>query len=522
MRRLSALIAFVLLTCGPASVRPGIAQQARLGTVSFPNSGSAEAQEPFLRGLALLHSFEFADARSAFGEAREIDPDFALAYWGEAMAWNYPLWYTQFRDEALEALAGFAPTPAERLARAPTEREGLWMAAIDALYGEGPKHTRDDRYERAMAEIHRRYPDDPEAAAFHALAILGTAHEGRDHGKYMRAGAIASEIRVSHPNHPGAAHYVIHSFDDPEHAMLGLSAARAYSRIAPDAAHAQHMTTHIFLALGMWDDVVRANERADAVSDARASRDGRPANSCGHYNEWLLYGYLMQEREDAAFTLLRECGEQAAENAERVPSFLDMRSRYLLDTREWDGGAVELPVDVADSPRAALTDAYIRGFAAARLGDAEETRRWLGRYREFRPAVEATMAAEGMTEEAYVRRPHILELHLQGLLEEVQGNRLGAIAHFADAARIEESLPHAFGPPVIEKPSHELLGEALLGEDSPTTAAEAFAIAVARAPGRVPALRGLVRAADAAGDEELAAWGRAELRGEGAETSGDR
>lgn len=420
------------------------------------------------------------------------------------MAWNYPLWYRQYRDEALEVLGRFGSGPAERQARARTERERLWVAAVETLFGEGDKQTRDDRYERAMAGIRDRYPDDPEAAAFHALAILGTAHQGRDHRKYMRAGAIASAVFDAHPDHPGAAHYVIHSFDDPEHAVLGLDAARAYARIAPDAAHAQHMTTHIFLALGMWEDVVRSNEQADAVSDARAATDGRTPSSCGHYNEWLLYGYLMQERAEDAFELLRACGAQTSREGSRVGSFVEMRSRYLLDTEDWDGGALDLAVDLGDDPGVRLSDAYIRAFAGARTGDADAARRWSLVFRELRPAAEAALAGRGMTEEAYVQRPAILELHLDGLLADLRGDRSGALARFDQAARIEAELPHAYGPPVIEKPSHELLGEALLADGSHERAVVAFETALDRAPGRTPAVHLLERAADGVGESRAA------------------
>lgn len=509
MSRLVSLAALSLVA-GLGASSPARGQESSLGSVSFPNSGAQEAQDSFHRGLALLHSFEFGDARGAFREAQEIDPKFAMAYWGEAMAWNYPLWFTQYREEALQALRRFAPTPEERQARTPTERERLWMAAVEELYGEGDKQTRDDRYEAAMARIHRRYPTDPEAASFHALAILGSAHQGRDHRKYMRAGTIALQVLAAHPKHPGAAHYVIHSFDDPDHAVLGLEAARTYSAIAPEAAHAQHMTTHIFLALGMWDDVVRANERADAVSDARSAARGGGGSSCGHYNEWLLYGYLMQERQEKAMSLLRECGEESASDAGRISSFADMRSRYLLDTERWSGGALDIPVDLSDSPGASLTDAFIRGLAAARTGDAEGVQTWLDRLRELRPAVEADMAAEGLTEATYVQRPAILELQLQGLLREAERKSADAVAYYSEAARLEESLPHAYGPPVIEKSSHELLGEVLLPGDA-TTAARALRMAVERAPGRIPTLRRLQSAALGAGDEDLAAWAGSEL-----------
>jgi tetratricopeptide (TPR) repeat protein len=490
-----------------------MAQEGQFGTVHFPNSGAPEAQEPFLRGVALLHSFEYLAARAAFREAQDADPGFALAYWGEAMAWNYPLWYQQFRDEALEALGRLAPSPEDRQALAPTEQERMWLAAVEILYGAGEKDERDDRYERAMADMHRAYPDDPEVASFHSLAILGTAHEGREHRTYMKAGAIASELLAIHPDHPGAAHYTIHSFDDPAHASLGLKAALAYAEIAPDAAHAQHMTTHIFLALGMWDLVVRANERADAVSDRDREADGREPRSCGHYNEWLEYGYLMQGRYEHARGLLEACGAQviAAGSGSRS-SFADMRSRYVLDSGDWDSGVMSIEVDFSESDGAALTDAFLHGYVAAQLGDVHGTAKALRELQRLRPGVESWMAERGFTEEMYVRRPGILELQLKGMLDWVKENYAGAIALFGEAAAIEATLPHAFGPPVIEKLSHELLGEALLERNSATTAARAFAEAVARAPGRVPALEGLKKAATAASDLELAAWAEAELQ----------
>ena len=507
-RLISFLFVFAILLA-----RPGTAQERLFGTVDFPNSGAPEAQEPFLKGLALLHSFEYPAAREAFRAAQDADPDFALAYWGEAMAWNYPLWYQQFRDEALETLARLAPSPGDRQTKAPTERERMWLAAVESLYGEGEKDARDDRYELAMADLHRAYPEDPEAAAFHALAILGTAHEGREHRTYMKAGAIASGVFANYPDHPGAAHYTIHSFDDPAHASLGLKAALAYSEIAPDAAHAQHMTSHIFLALGMWDAVVRANERADAVSDRDAEANGREARSCGHYNEWLEYGYLMQGRDDRALALLEACGAQVTVGAGgSLSSYADMRSRYVLDSGDWTGDVMSIEVDFSENDGAALTDTFLQGYVAAQLGDLRGIRRALQELRRLRPAVEAGMAERGFTEEMYVRRPQILELQLEGMLAWVEENYTDAIATLGEAALIEAALPHAFGPPVIEKPSHELLGEALLERNSDTTAAQAFAEAVARAPGRVPGLEGLRKAAIAASDPALAAWAEAELR----------
>src|SRR5207247_4887324 len=229
------------------------------------SSGSPSAQSAFLRALAQLHNFEYDSAADLFKQAQQVDPRFAMAYWGEAMTYNHPVWADQDRDTAVKALERLGQTPEVRIAKAATEREKDYMRAVEILYGDGDKVSRDFAYADAMAALHRKFPDDVDAAAFHALALLGTAHEGRDFAIYMQSAAILEPLFPSHPNHPGIAHYLIHSYDDPVHAPLGLRAARAYSKIAPSAGHAQHMCSHIFVAMGMWEDVVTANEAAIRV-----------------------------------------------------------------------------------------------------------------------------------------------------------------------------------------------------------------------------------------------------------------
>lgn len=238
-----------------------------LGTVNFPASGSPEAQPHFEAGLLLLHNFEYEDAAARFRRAREIDPDFAMAYWGEAQTFNHPIWMEQDREAALAVLAAFAPTPRERLARVPTPRERDWLETVEVLYGEGPKEERDFRYRDAMRRLAEKYPEDEDARAFYALSLLGTAHGGRDFTIYMKAAAVAQPVLEENPMHPGAAHYVIHAFDDPIHAPLGLPAARAYSGIAPDAGHAQHMTSHIFVAMAPDEAAYFVQMKARAVID---------------------------------------------------------------------------------------------------------------------------------------------------------------------------------------------------------------------------------------------------------------
>lgn len=499
--RLSALPFVLIAVC---LVRPSeaTAQDLRLGEVEFTNSGAPEAQAAFERGLLLLHSFEYSDAADAFREAQEADLDFAMAYWGEAMTYNHPVWMRQDREAALEALGRFATTPEQRAVKAGpgaggTEREAAYMRAVDALYGAGDKEARDVAYLEAMAALHEAHPDDVDAAAFHALALLGTAHEGRDFSIYMRSAGILEQVVDRHPNHPGVAHYLIHSYDDPIHAPLGIRAARAYSEIAPDAAHAQHMTSHIFVALGMWDDVVEANENSMRVVDAqRAARD-LPPGACGHYNFWLEYGYLQQGRPDEARRLLRECYDRVLESVgsdvpdpdnSPIGSFAGMATRYVIDTG--DAAPLDWPLDLEGAPYAGFRLAFARGWVAARQNDVAALEAARADFRERKAVVDAASTAEA----GVPTRAEVLELELEALHRSVTGDADAAVEVARQAAEAEAAMPLEFGPPYVDKPTYELLGELLLAAGRSVEADEAFRVALSRTPGRAAALAGLARA----------------------------
>src|SRR5579872_4250903 len=214
-----------------------------LGTISFPTSGAAAAQASFIEGVKDLHSFEFDEAAEAFHKAQQIDPAFALAYWGEAMSYNHPLWAQQDQPAAKKALERLAPTLDGRLSKAPAEKEKAYLEAVNQLfYAPGDKLARDNAYSDAMAHMYERWPSDHEVSIFYALSLLGTV---RPQDKGFRRQALAASIAIKvfqdNPQHPGAAHFIIHAFDDPDHAILALPAARAYAKIAPSAAHALHM-----------------------------------------------------------------------------------------------------------------------------------------------------------------------------------------------------------------------------------------------------------------------------------------
>ncbi|HEY1911130.1 MAG TPA: hypothetical protein VGG73_09415, partial [Vicinamibacterales bacterium] len=275
-----------------------------LGHISFPTSGPAAAQTSFVRGVLLLHSFEYDGAIEAFRQAQQAAPGFAMAFWGEALAYNQPLWYNENLDKARAALNRLAPSRAARQAKAPTAREKTYLDAVEQLYGDGNKKARDRAYSDAMALIHRQYPEDDEASVLYALSLLATIPSGdRNTNISLQAGNIALAVLKHNPEHPGAAHYALHAFDDGEHAAMGLQAARTYARFAPASSHARHMPSHVFLPLGMWDEAVAADESAFAASVALAKQKGLSASQYDfHSLSWLQYEYLQQGR----FTKARE------------------------------------------------------------------------------------------------------------------------------------------------------------------------------------------------------------------------
>jgi tetratricopeptide (TPR) repeat protein len=226
---------FAIAAAWMAAAATAGAQTGALGRTEFPTSGSPAAQEHFLRGALLLHSFEYPDAAEEFRKAQALEPGFAMAYWGEAMTYNHPLWMEQDRDEARKTLQKLAPTPAARLAKAPTPRERMYLEAVEALYGEGERDARDRAYAEAMRRLHEAFPEDLDAEALYALSLLGTTEGKRDFAVYMKAAALVEDVFAKNREHPGAAHYLIHCYDDPIHAPLGMRAARVYAGIAPAA-----------------------------------------------------------------------------------------------------------------------------------------------------------------------------------------------------------------------------------------------------------------------------------------------
>jgi hypothetical protein len=488
MKRLAFLLA-LMAAAAPAQHQHDTAAPA----VAGPSHASAYAE-----GLYLLHNFEYDRAAEAFRRAQAADPGNVMAYWGEAMTHNHPLWAYQDRDKALAVLARLGPSPEARAAKARNRREAAWLAAVEALYGSGDKLARDRAYHSEMMALLEADPADIEARSFAALATLGLANTGRDIPTYMRAAALLEEGFPTHPDHPGVLHYLIHSYDDPAHAPLGLRAARRYALIAPDAGHAQHMVSHIYLALGDWKAVEQTNVQAIKVVNAQRAAAGRSAARCGHYNEWLAYS-LDQQGKDSQ-QLIDQCRSEAiAELADNKDSSLlgPERSRF----NSWATIAVRHGVDTGRWPEfdsvpegnghlaGRFELAYGRLLASRR--DPAAAAAALADLLRYRDRIAEALPRERPDDHESAAWLDRAVAQGQAIIALSGGDTDRGLKLLAAAADAEAALPQPFGPPVLAKPSAELLGDELLAMERNAEAADAYRRALAMTPGRQVSLAGL-------------------------------
>lgn len=485
----------------------------QLGTIEFKTSGSPEAQKEFLHGVLLLHSFEYPDARTAFTKAEQLDPNFAMAYWGEAMTYNHPIWNERDRDKAVAALNKLAPTPEQRLQKAATQREKDFLQAVEILFEDGAKKERDLAYAEAMEQMHRKYPDDLEVSSFYALALLGTSENSRDIPTYMKAAAVAEEVFAKNPQHPGAVHYLIHSYDDPVHAPLGLRAARVYAKIAPSAVHALHMPSHIFLALGMWDDVESCND---------ASWKASKFNSY-HAAHWLEYAYLQQGRFREARELLNKVESEAKskQNYQDVQWYIPaMRAAYVIESKSRFSEVSASPaVPSGDSFAYGVADVFAAGLSAIHENKIDDAIRY---HSDIQKAIGSENNSESKAAECKAHAANmspaenlavqVMEKELHAAILNAQGKKEDALQLLKEATAVEDSMTFEFGPPLPVKPSHEMLAEFLLDAGKYKEAQDEFNKALARAPRRSQSLVGLAKAADQSGDSQVAKEAQSELQ----------
>ena len=506
-----------------AMASPVSAQLENVGNLSFPTSGSATAQRHFLRGVAILHSFGWKQAIEEFQLAQKAQPDFAMAYWGETLCYNHPLNALGDDKNPRAVLARLGPDRAARIAKAPTPREKGFMEAVEALWAEGPDwRVRKVAYMQAMERLFKQFPNDDEVKAFFALSLLSAARATNDNTfrPENRAGALAMDIFARNPKHPGAVHYIIHSFDDPVHAPLALSAAKVYAEIVPAVSHAVHMPTHIFIQHGMWNEVANQNTRAFNVA-RELLKPGDSPGDLAHSGDWGHYGFLQLGEYALAAERTRQFEAIAAEHKNpRLNSVVALtKARYIIETEDWK------VQPVADD--ASNETILANGMSAVRTGDmptAEKMLAMLDKKAMAAPGAQAAAnphaehgaapapAATGKPAQAMNegnadagKSVRIMHKSLAALIAEAKGQKDQAIAMLTEGVQIEESMrpPNGAADPV--KPSHELLGELLLRAGKPAEAAAMFDAALLRMPNRARALHGAATAYAAAGKRELAA-----------------
>jgi len=512
-----------------------------VGTVDFPVTCAPAARPEFIRGVALLHSFFYEEARRAYTAVADQDPACAMAQWGIAMTWWHPIWTPPTPDEMRQ---GKAAADKALALPAGSDRERRFILALNAYYNapetfdpspvgqscHGPVGPRDRvvAYEKVMRELYGKYPEDMETKAFYALAVLAVGYATPSDAtlsNQLKAAAILEKLWPGNPHHPGVAHYLIHCYDYPELAARGLPAAQAYGAIAPWVPHALHMPSHIYTRLGMWDDAVTVNKNASDASRAYAVVRHRAATEADelHALDYMAYSYLQEARDAEAKAVLDFIGTVKTTNPalefSAAYALAAIPARYVLERNAWREAAV-LPVPVlphwAKFPFMEALIEYAHALGRARSGDLAGARLAMDRMRQLANATTAVQFD-------YFRMH--LELQLQAAaawVEFGEGQKSAALDRLARTAKAEDELgKHPVSPGAL-MPVREQLGDLLLELGRPREALAAFETELKIYPARFRGLYGAALAAEKAGDPQTARRYYAQLAGQTANADGGR
>ena len=488
---------------------------AKLGTVHFATSCRADATREFDRAVALLHSFEFGVAIPAFQKIAASDPTCAMAHWGMALGyWSNPLAPGARSVAQLEAGRN-AVARAQSASTHATARERAYIDAVGQLYARYdsvPQRARVIAYEHAMQQVAQSNPDDSEAQIFHALALLADADPAdKTYANQLTAAATLEKLYASHPDHPGLTHYLIHAYDAPPLASRGVDAARRYSAIAPDAAHALHMPSHIFTRVGSWDASVESNTRAIASAIA----EGSMAEAL-HASDYSEYAYLQTGQDRAAREILDGLPAIVAKwdskaigtGAPPAAGFFALASipaRYALERRAWPEAAA-LTSTRSTIPWVESATHFARGLGAAHGGDLATARASLDTLGQLHDGLVA--AKEGY----WVEQLAIQQLGVKGWLAHAEHRDDDALAALREASTREDATEKSVITPGPLIPARELLGDLLLELHQPAAALAEYRTTLAKEPNRFRALYGAMRAAALAGDKPAAQEYAARLR----------
>jgi hypothetical protein len=516
---LAFAFACLALTLSAAAQHEHPAGEAeKLGQVNFPVSCDAAVQSRFNRSTAMLHSFWYDRAAETFAAVAEKDPACGMAYWGIAMTHYHQLWEA---PRAADLKQGWAAVEKARSVGAKTERERDYIAAIEVFYKDSDKldhHTRALAYERAMEQLHARYPDDREGTIFYALAVRANAPPGdKTYANQKKAGAILEPIFAEQSEHPGVAHYIIHCYDYPSLADKALEPARRYAKIAPDSPHALHMPSHIFTRLGLWQESIESN-----LASAAAARKYGAIGDELHAMDYLVYAYLQGARDREAEKLLRVFPVQQTDPAYFAGLYAigAMPARYAVERHRWaEAAALAAPPNVFPGGRYAWAEASIhfaRALGAARTGNAEAARKGLQELASLRDSV-------AQTKETYwAEQVEIQQEITAAWLMLAEGKKEEALQKMRAAANHEDATDKHPVTPGVVLPARELLGDMLLELKQPAQALAEFEATLGAALNRFNALAGAARSAALSGDHKKASDYYAKLLTLSQHADGDR
>ena len=486
-------------SCNLKNKNTNVKEDSTLGDINIEISCSSEAGAVFQDGLLLLHSFQFKDAEEKFQKAQRIDSTCAMAYWGEAMSQNHPLWREQNKEKAISILEKIAPTNKDQRLAFKTPFEQDMFDAISILYGSGTKKENDIAYSAYMENLYKKYPDNHEVHAFYALSLLGAIEDDRKADLYSKGAKIAQSIINENPNHPGALHYLIHSYDDPLNAHKALQAADRYSKVAPDAAHALHMPSHIYVALGKWDKVISSNIAAVAASIERKERKALDIKAIDfHSLKWQMYGHLQKGEYDQARKLVEQMESfcEKEESPKAKSHTVMMKAAYLSETNQWNDPLLRDKIDYSDLPIQVFgTRSYMLGMEAFESSNVDSLKTIINHLSsaiaeaETKALIGSSSMCSGNYDRSrptlnHVKRTKVMQLQLKAQLAMIHGDQEEVESLMQKAIEIEESTTYLYGPPEIVKPSHEMYAEWLHSNDRYKEAKDFYFKVLDRAPGR--------------------------------------
>jgi tetratricopeptide (TPR) repeat protein len=518
---------------------PGYLRAA--GKVEFPVSCATDVQSEFARGVALLHSFFYEEARRVFTSVAERDPKCAMAQWGIAMTWWHPIWTPPTPDEMS---AGKAAIEKAMAMEAGTDRERGFIKALNVYYNtpdssspaavgqscHGPVGPRDRviAYEKAMRQLHDKYPDDFEVQTFYAFAVLGVGYATPNDttlSTQLEAAAILEKLWKQNANHPGVVHYLIHCYDYPQFAQRGLAAARRYDSIAPWVPHALHMPSHIFTRLGMWEESIAANRASAEASRAYAAMRHRDATEAEelHALDYMAYSYLQNAQDAEAKKIVDLAAKVRKTNPQlefsAAYALAAIPTRYAFERNDWAAAAVltvpTLPHWSSFPFMEALIE-YGHALGRAHIGDLDGARNAIARMQQLRDATK---------DPKFDYFKSHLDLQMRAASAWVvasEGKKNEAIEMLRQAADAEDTLGKHPVSPGAFIPIREQLGSLLLETDQSKEAQREFEAALKIYPGRFRGLYGAARAAEQTGDKENASRYYAKLAAQTAKASGSR